>query len=314
MLRGLEVLRLGSPGLSIAASSASVPVLNELIPGWSVGREYTWPADASSFAISGFTTGTDGGQPALSLTDPFSPGLILTNATDIADARITVNYRAFPAPGLGINNILVKLLWRYQSGPKRWRMERSNSDGGGASALQGFMDKPEGGAAQQSGFFGGEGFLDDADSTNYQTVLGDVYWDLMRGKTWFDSIAEPFGLVLGTGDTHTSTSVTSVTASEGTFTAGMYVTGSGIAAGTRISTVGSGTLTLNKATSATASGVALRATGMLGLPYRARPMFGYGGSTTTEFDNIPSTGQAGLTTDYGGIFRMVKVQELIQTG
>lgn len=301
-------------GAIAAAAGAvlTVPV-DELIPGWQLGREWTWPADASSFTISGFTTGTDGGQPALSLTDPFSPGLILTNATDLANARVTTSYRAQPAPGLGINNILVKLLFRYQGSTTRWRMERSNSDGGGASALQFFADKPEGGAANQSGFFGGEGFLNDSDSTNYQTLLGDNYWDLGRGKTWFNSIAEPAGLVIGTGNTNGTTTVSSVVASEGTFAVGKYITGSNIAAGTRITAVGAGTLTLNKAATGTGTGGPLRATGFLGLPWRNRPMFGFGGSTTTTLDNIPETGQAGLTCDYGGIYQMVKVQELIQT-
>jgi hypothetical protein len=290
------------------------PTLDELIPGWSVGRELTWPADASSFTITGFNTGTDGGQPALTLTDPFSPGLILTNATDFQNVRVTANYRAVPAPGLGINNILVKLLFRYQAGPKRWRMERSNSDGGGASALQFFADKPETGGANQSGFLGGEGFLNDSDSTTYQTILGECILDYARGKQWFDTIAEPDGLVLGTGTTTSgSASVSSVSASEGTFMVGMYITGPNIAAGTRITAVGSGTLTLNKNASGTGA-ASLRATGMLGLPYRSRPMFGFGGSTTTDLDNIPMTGQAGLTTDYGGAFRMIKVQEMVQTG
>lgn len=43
---------------------------------------------------------------------------------------------------------------------------------------------------------------------------------------------------------------------------------------------------------------------------RFRPMFGYGGSTTTELDNAVESGQAGLRAMYGGIVQDVIVQPL----
>jgi hypothetical protein len=238
MLGGLEVLRLGSPGLSIAQTGGGAAPVEELFPSWTTGRVFQWSVDPSDFTVTNYDTITDGGQPALRhhTGGEFSEASVLTTATDIAAARIAVKYRAQPASGLGITNISIMPHVRYTDANNRWWIARDRGDG--ASWM--LINEKSGGSSIGGSALGGDTAMDNTDTTTYWWLVMDVFWDVIRGKEWAASGSEP---------------------------------------------------------------------GWKGVT-RFRPMSGWGGSTT-DLDNSPESGSAGLRAMYGGIVQDVIVTELL---
>jgi hypothetical protein len=166
------------------------PANPELFPGWTTGRVFSWADDPTDFTTSNYTVTTDGGEPALVHTTghEFDEVSVLTNATDIGAARVEIRYRAQPASGLSIQNISMKPRVRDIDSNNYWEISR---DFGAGHASWMLVGEKIAGTAIGGSALGGDGDLDNTDTTHDQWLVLDVFWDVLRGKTWFASDAEP---------------------------------------------------------------------------------------------------------------------------
>jgi hypothetical protein len=176
---------------SNAVAISPAPLPSEMFTSWAPGRVFTWPDDPPAFALTNYVETTDGGEPALVL-DParpsmFDPGTILTVASDLAAVRIIPTFRHQPVSPFSNTDPILTLLARYQDDNNRYWIERLFQ--AGSSHLQGF--EHVGGSQLQTGALGGVENLDNANTTDLQTITADCFWDVLRAKTWFVTDDEP---------------------------------------------------------------------------------------------------------------------------
>jgi hypothetical protein len=132
---------------------------------------------------------TDGGVPALAPTgsDIFEIMSAVTVASDIANSRVHIIYRAQPRPGLGIQNIEVHAVSRFTDLNNNYQALRAYGDGNSSLSLHEFI---AGGDANK-GALGGNLALNNADTASIQHVLTDNILDVSRAQWWFDSSGVP---------------------------------------------------------------------------------------------------------------------------
>lgn len=164
------------------------PEIEELFPGFTTGRSWSWAENPEAFTLTNYTVTTDGGEPALEVNaaDSFTQAVAVTAATNIAHARVKIRFRAVPQQPLGVVNINVMPTARWQGASNQWRVERTFADGA-AWLLP--VERIAGSNAPGPAF--GDDLALDRTTTTDQWITLDVFDDVMRAKTWFASGSEP---------------------------------------------------------------------------------------------------------------------------
>jgi hypothetical protein len=170
-------------------STGGTEPVEELFPGFTTGRTFSWANDPSDFQTTGYLATTDNARAALVMTgsDIFEVATALTVVSDISHCRIKIIYRAQPRPGLNLTNIGITPVARYSANNTNYNTTRVYGDGNASLSLHELIA----GSDENKGALGDIMNLDNTDSTHDQHILYDNFWDVGRAKWWFASNSEP---------------------------------------------------------------------------------------------------------------------------
>lgn len=142
--------------------------------------------DATQFNISGFTYGTDGTIPVVTLTTGATKGTIYTKAADVKDVDIRVKWRGVASTGFTIGSIDLRAIGRYMNDSNQVYTYH-NLD----PAARYFNANSLVNNSVQAAVTSPTAWIDGTNTTTYRYTRLRLLQDIMYIKHWFEGSAEP---------------------------------------------------------------------------------------------------------------------------